>query len=123
MKPVALALLLVAAASNANAQAVDPALGKRLWMQCRACHALKPGEPPKAGPSLHGVFGAKAGGRPDFAYSPAMKASGVVWTDATLDRFIANPAKAMKGNRMGYFGMPDPKNRAALIAFMKAETR
>ena len=123
MKRVAFALLAAAVASSAHAQAPDPALGKRLWMQCRACHAAKPGEPPKAGPSLNGVFGAKAGTKPGFAYSPALKASGITWTDATLDAFIASPAKAVKGNRMGFFGMPDAKNRAALIAFMKVETQ
>lgn len=114
-------LAVLAGASAAVAQGPDPALGKRLWMQCRACHASKVGEAPKAGPSLNGVFGAKAGTKIAFPYSPALKASGIVWTDKTLDAFIANPAQTVKGNRMGFFGMPDARNRAALIAFLKVE--
>jgi cytochrome c len=120
---LAASTMLSAVASSAAAQTPDAALGKRLWMQCRACHAAKPGEPPKAGPSLNGIFGAKAGTKTTFAYSPALKASGIVWTDATMDAFVASPAKVVKGNRMGYGGMPDAKNRAALIAFMKVETK
>lgn len=116
-------LAILATASTAAAQAPDPVLGKRLWMQCRACHASKAGDAPKAGPSLNGIFGAKAGTKTAFAYSPALKASGIVWTDKTLDAFIASPAQAVKGNRMGFFGMPDAKNRAALIAFLKVETQ
>lgn len=125
MKLAALSMLAVlAGASTAAAQPTDQAaLGKRLWMQCRACHASKAGEAPKAGPSLNGIFGAKAGTKTAFAYSPALKASGIVWTDKTMDAFIASPAQTVKGNRMGFFGMPDPKNRAALIAFLKVETR
>ncbi|ODT88352.1 hypothetical protein [Phenylobacterium sp. SCN 70-31] len=121
------ATLVLASVAQAHAQtpaqAPDAVLGKRMWIQCRACHAAKPGEPPKAGPSLHGIFGAKAGTKTSFAYSPALKASGIVWTDRTMDDFIASPAKAVKGNRMGYAGMPNARNRAALIAFMKAETQ
>jgi cytochrome c len=113
----------LAAASGAAAQTADPALGKRLWMQCRACHATRPDEGQRAGPNLNGIFGAKAGTRTAFPYSPALKASGIVWTAPTLDAFIANPAKTVPGNRMGFGGMPDARSRAALIDYLKAETK
>jgi len=120
-----LAALWLAGALPAQAQAVpDMALGKRTWMQCRACHAIKADEPAKTtGPSLHGVFGAKAGAKPGFNYSPAMKASGIVWNDKTMDALITSPTKTVRGTRMSFAGIPDPAKRAALIAYIKAESK
>jgi cytochrome c len=54
-----------------------------------------------------------------FEYSPAMKRSGLVWNEATLDRFLADPLKAVPGTTMTYAGIPDPRERADLIAYLK----
>ena len=75
------------------------------------------------GPSLHGVFGRKAGELADFRYSPAMKRSGITWTPQTLDTFIADPQKAVPGNRMPFAGMPDAADRADLIAYLEKATK
>ena len=40
--------------------------------------------------NLHGLFRHKAGGAGDFAYSPAMKASGVIWNKETLAKYICD---------------------------------
>ena len=105
------------------AVAEGPDLGARAWLQCRACHSLKADEPDKVGPNLHGLFGAKAATlRPAFAYSPALKAAGLVWDAATLDRWIENPAAVVPGTRMAYVGLPDAERRRALIAFLETAT-
>ncbi|RYI12312.1 MAG: c-type cytochrome, partial [Acetobacteraceae bacterium] len=90
----------------AEAAPTDP--GARLWLQCRACHSLKAGEPNKIGPNLHGIMGAKAGSRPGFRYSAPMKASGIVWTDASLDAWLTKPMTMVKGTKMSFAaeGMP-----------------
>ena len=61
--------------------------------QCAVCHAVLPKSAPGVGPSLYGVVGRKAGTLPGFAYSPAMKASGLTWGEADLKRYLANPAQ------------------------------
>ena len=72
------------------------------------------------GPNLHGVIGRKAGEVADFRYSPAMKRSGVTWSERELDAYIAEPQKKIPGNRMPYSGMPEARDRADLIAYLMA---
>lgn len=74
------------------------------------------------GPNLHGLFGRKAGSVQGFAYSKAMKASGIVWDAKTLDRYLAAPTTTVPGTRM-VAKVGDPARRAALIAYLKAETK
>lgn len=115
-------LWLVLLAAPVQAEGPDP--GARAWLQCRACHSLNAGEPDKVGPNLHGLFGSKAASRrADYAYSPALKASGLVWDAATLDRWIENPVNVVPGTRMVFGGLPDPERRRALIAFLESSTR
>ncbi len=74
------------------------------------------------GPNLHGLFGRKAGAVKGFAYSPALKASGLVWNAKTLDQYLAAPTATVPGTRM-VMKVGDPARRAALIAYLKAETK
>jgi cytochrome c len=93
--------------------------GQKLFEECRACHALEKGAKEAVGPDLHGVFGRKAGSVDDFRYSPAMKRSGVTWSPQTLDAYVADPQKSIPQNRMPYAGMPEARDRADLIAYMR----
>ncbi len=94
-------------------------VGEKLWLQCKTCHTLKAGQPNGVGPNLHGIMGTKAASRPGFNYSAPLKASGIVWNDANLDSWIANPRMKVKGTRMSYVGLPDAAKRKALIAYLK----
>jgi len=71
------------------------------------------------GPGLHGVFGRRAGEVDDFRYSPALKRSGITWTEKMLDAYIADPQKAVPANRMPYAGMHEARDRADLIMYMQ----
>jgi len=53
-----------------------------------------------------------------FPYSDAMRRSNIVWDARILDRFLANPMKAVPGTAMGYAGITDSKARADLIAYL-----
>ena len=101
----------------ASAHAQDAAAGGMAFQQCAECHS--PGTSDGAGPGLKGVAGRRAAAKDGFAYSPALKASKIVWDDATLDAFLADPQKAVPGTTMAYGGDADAKERADLVAYLK----
>lgn len=106
-----------------NAQSSRTAEGAREWLQCRACHTLKDGEPHKLGPNLAGIMGARAGTRSGYDYSNALSRSQLVWNRANMDRWIENPNAVLRGHKMVYVGMRDPAKRRALINYITSETR
>jgi len=98
----------------------DSARGARAFGACAACHTLEPGRH-LTGPSLAGVWGRKAGVLESFPrYSAALKRSGIVWNERTLEAWIANPEKSVPGNYMLFRGISDERTRADLVAFMRA---
>jgi len=93
----------------------DVAAGDHAFQNlCAMCHLAEGGG---QGPSLVGVFERKAGSRPDFAYSPALKASDVTWDAPHLDRYLENPQAAIPGAAMP-FALGDAKTRADIIAYL-----
>ena len=91
--------------------------GEQIYTRCLACHALGYD---RVGPRHCGLIGRKAGSVVGFDYSAAMKKSGLIWNEATLSRFIANPLKVVPGSTMTYDGVADANERADLIAYLKA---
>ena len=120
MLGVAAAATLAAASSAlaAGASAGDPAKGAALFkQQCSLCHSVDPGVE-NAAPNLRGVIGRKAGSDPKFpAYTPAIKASKVVWSKPGLDTFLSGPAKMIPGTAMP-IALADPKQRRDVIAYL-----
>ena len=112
-----LAAALLAAPLTAAADDAAVARGERLYERCAACHSL---ERDRTGPRHCGLFGRPAGAIPGFEYSRAMRASGIVWNERTLDRFLAAPLRVVPGTSMGYAGIDDARERRDLIAYLKA---
>lgn len=94
----------------------DPKAGEEIYARCLACHALAYD---RTGPRHCGLVGRRAGSVKGFAYSDAMKRSNIVWNEKSLDRFLANPLAAVPGTTMGYAGVPDDRERADLIAYLR----
>jgi len=65
------------------------------------------------------VLGRRAGAVAEFGYSPAMRRASVIWDDATLDRFMADPQAVIRGNRMPFDGMASAEDRADIVAYLE----
>jgi cytochrome c len=98
----------------------DVAAGREIYERCGACHSL---EIDRVGPRHCGLFGRRAGSIPGFAYSDAMRNSGIVWNRQTLDVFLADPLGTVPGTFMTYAGIQDRDERAQLLAFLEVATR
>jgi cytochrome c len=88
--------------------------------RCRTCHSVREGDN-RLGPSLHNIFDSKAGASGFQAYSQALRDSGVVWNEDTLNKFIANPDALIPGNNMKPFpGITDEAERGQIVDYLKS---
>lgn len=117
---VSLSLIILAPAQT-GAAAGDPARGEQIWRKCVNCHTLEPDGRHRVGPRLYGLFGRVAGSLPDYRYSEALKASGIIWTETTLDAFLKDSEGFVPGTKM-YGGLSLDADRMNLIAFLKQAT-
>ena len=106
--------LLACASAYANGNIEK---GKGLYVQhCAACHSV---DYNGAGPAHAGVFGRKVGSVPNFAYSPALKASKLLWTEANLNQWLADPEKLIPGQKM-WMKVEESTERQDLVAYLKS---
>lgn len=103
--------------------AANAARGEILGLACAACHRFRTDEGTLIGPNLHGVFGRPAASVEGFAYSPALKESGLVWTPRALDAWLANPANFVAGTTMAFTGYRSVEDRRDLIAYLLRVTQ
>jgi len=117
---IAQALVLAVVVAEPSAAADDGQLAFN--NNCRTCHSIKEGDN-RLGPSLHKIFGAKAGAAKGYSlYSEGLRSSGITWDEATLDKFIANPDAVIPNNNMNpYTGITDAAVRAKIIAYLKSQ--
>jgi cytochrome c len=114
---VALAALPSIGATQAAGGAASTPRGVDLFKQrCAMCHSVTAGKVSPLGPNLAGVVGRRAG-TTSYAYSAAMKSSGLVWTRPVLDRYLSAPAKLVPGTKMA-ISVPDSNTRTALIDYL-----
>src|SRR5262249_19553159 len=106
------------AQSTADASG-DREQGRQVYRKCQACHSLDPGKN-GVGPTLSGIIGKKAASDPNYAYSPALRASGLSWDVATLDQYLLDPQKVVPGNKMPFPGLKTENERRDVIAYLAA---
>jgi cytochrome c len=117
-----LAMLVVCSVASSQAPAQGQRGNKLFRESCIGCHSVACN---RLGPKLEGLFGRKAGSVADFkGYSPELQASGIVWTDETLDNFLRDPVKMVPGTSMSFVGrIEKTSDRKDLIAFMRRQDR
>jgi cytochrome c len=129
--PVLAAALATLAAGPALADG-DAAKGRHDFKVCNACHTLEAGKN-RVGPSLHGLFGRKAGSVGGYSYSKDMKEAGekgLVWSEDTVFQYLADPgaflrkylSKASVSNKM-VNKFPKEDFRKDVIAYLKDATK
>jgi cytochrome c len=125
---LAAGLIGLLAASLAATAEGDAARGARVFQRCYACHSVDPNETGQLqGPSLYRVIGRPAASVAGFEYSDAMKAkgaTGLTWTAAALDRFVADPEAFVPGTTMVVLPpLQDAQDRTDLIAYLSGVAR
>ena len=109
----ALSLLVAGQALAAS----DASHGEEVYQSCQDCHSLDTND---LGPRHRGVVGRKAGALTDYSYSPALKNSGLTWTEETLDKWLTDPQKLVPGSKM-FFHLDAAKDRADVIEYLKEQ--
>ena len=116
---VATVALMLAPGAPARGADGDPTRGEQIYHRCQGCQSI---DANRVGPRHAGLFGRHAGSLDDYNYSDAMRASGVVWDETTLDQFLTEPRKFIPGTKMPFAGIADAQERADLIAYLKRAT-
>ena len=101
----------------------DVAAGEKVFKKCKACHVVD-AEKHKTGPHLLNIMGRAAGSVDGYKkYSKAMKSSGIVWNEETLDGYLEKPKAYVKGTRMVFAGLRKEADRANVIAYLKSYSK
>lgn len=125
MKSKILGMSILAAAlsftsfAKADNEVMMQAAGQEIFKKCGACHSAD-GSKNTFGPSLVGVINRKAASLPRFAYSDALKKSGLIWTEANLRRWIAGNDILVPGTRMRHVQITDMAEQNYLLAYLKS---
>ncbi|MEL6583539.1 MAG: c-type cytochrome [Pseudomonadota bacterium] len=93
--------------------------GRQLFAACAMCHASGS----SFAPPLTAIVGREIASAQQYeGYSPALEAfrdTELRWSTALLDVFLEAPRDLVPGTTMGYDGMPDASDRAALLAYLE----
>ena len=92
--------------------------GEKQFKKCKACHSVKQGGGNKIGPKLWNVMFRPIGSITDYKYSKALSSYGKEWTWEEMNGFLIKPSTWIKGNKMGFAGLKNEKDRASVILYL-----
>lgn len=96
--------------------------GEKLFVsECRRCHATG-SQDPSYGPPLENILGRAAGSFPDYDFSIALEASGIVWTPAALRAWMEDNDGFMPGTKMRHVGISDRTVQDFILAYLGSIT-
>jgi len=96
----------------------DVAHGEKVFKKCKACHSINAGGENKIGPKLWNVMFRPVGSVADYKYSKALSSYGKEWSWEEMNGFLIKPSKWIKGNKMGFAGLKDERDRASVILYL-----
>ena len=99
----------------------DVAKGETTFAKCKACHSVDQGGANGIGPNLWAIVGGAQAGHAGFAYSDALKGKGGKWDFASMDEWLASPAKYATGTKMSFAGLTDAQQRADVIVYLNSK--
>lgn len=115
--PAACASPPVKAAISGNVVMRQPLPRPGAFLKCVACHSTQ-ADRHGIGPSLAGLAGRKAASLHGFAYSDALRNSGITWNPASLEAWLAAPQEAVPGMCMPFTGFSDPQKRKDVADYL-----
>ena len=96
--------------------------GEKVFRKCKSCHQVGEGAKNKTGPLLNGIINHAAGAVEGYKYSKALAeqaSAGLVWDEATLAAFLANPKATVSGTKMSFRGLKSDEDIAAVTEYLK----
>ncbi len=85
--------------------------------ECHRCHSPD-ADRQSYGPPLENIVGRGAGTYPDYDYSIALEASGIVWTPAALRAWMEDNTGFMPGTKMRHVGIEDRTVQDFILAYL-----
>ena len=96
----------------------DATHGSKVFKKCKSCHSIKIDGKNKIGPKLYNIVGRSTGAVDNYKYSKALATYNKDWTVEELNGFLIKPSSWIKGNKMGFRGLKDDKDRASIILYL-----
>lgn len=116
----AIAIVALLAVTSLRAEGVaTQAQPPAAFATCKACHPVTKGSAATFGPNLFATVNTVAATKPNYTYSPALKASKLRWTRATLDAYLADPKALVPGTKMAIPGVKDPAKRKEIVDYLE----
>ena len=92
--------------------------GKKVFKKCAACHSVNQGGANKIGPKLWNVMFRPVAAINDYKYSKALSNYKKEWNWEEMNGFLIKPSSWIKGNKMGFAGLKEEKDRASVILYL-----
>ncbi len=92
--------------------------GEKVFKKCAACHSVAQGGGNKIGPKLWNVMFRPVASVTDYKYSKALLDYKKEWSWEEMNGFLIKPSKWIKGNKMGFAGLKDERDRASVILYL-----
>jgi len=96
----------------------DIAHGEQVFRKCKSCHSIKQGGKNNIGPKLWNVMFRQVGAVTEYKYSKALSSYGKEWSWEEMNGFLIKPSTWIKGNKMGFAGLKNEKDRASVILYL-----